>query len=151
MAWRIGLISGVLVVVSVSCAERAGSGNSVRIPSVRVECTTAGCRGTGALVNAFAVYTTSSCSNPSFGETASGSASVFCSSSGCTGIITIFVGSRGQPMTSIPDGTYAVCVTVDRDQNYSGTHQAGDSYGTLSTNLLIDATSSVTVSAFTDL
>ena len=42
-------------------------------------------------------------------------------------------------------------MTIDLDRNYSGTQQAGDAAGTLSTNLRVNAATTVTVSAFTDL
>jgi len=135
----------------VSCAEQAGSGNYVPIPSVRIECTTAACKATGGSINAFVVFTISGCTNPSYGEVASGSSAVTCNGSGCAGTVTTFLNSSSQSVTSIPDGSYSVCVTIDLDRNYSGTQQAGDAAGTLSTNLRVNAATTVTVSAFTDL
>ena len=145
------LLSGLWLGLLVSCGEQAGSGNYVPVPSVRVECTTSRCKATGGSINAFAVFTISGCTNPSFGEVASGSSTVSCNGSGCTGTVTTFVDSGSQSVTSIPDGLYSVCVTIDLDRHYSGTQQAGDSAGDLSTHLRVNAATTVTVSAFTDL
>lgn len=145
------LLSGLWLGLLVSCAEQAGSGNYVPVPSVRVECTTSRCKAAGGSISAFTVFTTSTCTNPSFGEVASGSSTVSCSASGCTGIVTAFVDSSDQSVTSIRDGSYWVCVTIDLDRNYSGTQQAGDAAGDLSTHLRVNAATTVTVSAFTDL
>lgn len=149
--WRTALFTGSWLMLFVSCAEQAGSGSYVPIPSVRVECTTSRCKATGGSINAFVIFTISGCANPSYGEVASGSSAVTCNGSGCTGTVTTFLDSTSQSVTSIPDGSYSVCVTIDLDRNYSGTQQVGDAAGDLATNLRVNAATTVTVSAFTDL
>ena len=141
--------SAIGVLLFVSCAEVAGSGRYVSIPTIRVECATAGCKSIVS-ATAYATITTSSCNNPAFGEVVTGSTTVSCNGGfGCTGNITSFTtGSR--TATSIPDGTYSICVTIDRDGNYAGTSQTGDSLGTITSNLQSSG-STVVVSSFTDL
>jgi len=134
-----------------ACAEVAGSGQAARIPNVRVSCTTTRCL-TNSSATAIVVYTTSSCTNPSFGETVTGSATASCGAvNGCTATINQFTGKDGFSATTIPEGTYSVCVILDFDSSYDGAAEPGDSTGALNNAAITDGNTTADVSIFSDI
>lgn len=147
---RFLVLWGVTMVVS-ACAEVAGSGRAARIPDVRVSCTTARCLANSS-ATAIVVYTTSSCTNPSFGETVAGSANASCGAvNGCTVTINQFTGKDGLSARTIPEGIYSVCVILDFDGNYVGTAESGDSTGALNNASITDGNTTADVSIFSDI
>lgn len=138
-----------LVLLLTGCAEVAGSGRAMQIPSVRISCTTTNCRN-AAQADAYVVYTTSGCTNPDFGERAAGSVRQSCNAMGCAGTVSQFIDSNSQAVTYIPEGTYSVCVILDFNSNYLGTAVSGDSRGELANAALTTGTSFADVSVFTD-
>lgn len=135
--------------LSTSCAEVAGSGRSMQIPSVRISCTTTNCRN-AAQADAYVVYTTSGCTNPDFGERAAGSLRLTCNTIGCAGTVSQFIDSNSQSVTFIAEGTYSVCVILDFNADYLGTAVSGDSRGELANAALTTGTSFADVSVFND-
>lgn len=146
----IAVMGFVSVLLTSGCAEKAGSGQAVAIPIVSVSCTTSNCRQPGS-ARAIAVYTTSSCANVRFGETVTGSTTVSCSISGCTGTITNFTDANSLSVNTIPEGFYSVCVVVDFNLDYAGTAASGDSNGALASTFITAGTTTRIVNAFTDL
>lgn len=143
-------IFGIGVAFLSGCSESASSGQFVTIPSVSVACTTARCKG-NTTGTAYLTYTTSGCTNPSFGETATGSVTVTCNgATGCTGNITSFSNTAGTA-TSIREGYYSACITVDFNSNYAGSAVAGDSSGASNITQIVSGSGVVTVNSFTDL
>jgi hypothetical protein len=145
------LIFTLIGLLTNGCAEVVGSGRAARIPNVRVSCTTANC-----IVNrpatAYVVYTTSSCTNPSFGETVAGSATVSCGPvNGCAATINQFTGKDGFSARTIPEGTYSVCVTLDFNGSYLGAAEPGDSTGALNNASITDGNTTADVSIFSDI
>lgn len=134
-----------------ACAEVVGSGRAARIPNVRVSCTTARCIA-ASTATAIVVYTTSSCTNPSFGETVAGSATASCGAvNGCTATISQFTGKDGTTARTIPEGTYSVCVILDFDGSYVGSAEPGDSTGALNNASIVDGNATADVSIFSDI
>lgn len=132
------------------CTEPVGSGRFVSIPTVRVACTSARCLG-ATTGTAYLTLTTSGCSSPGFGETATGSVSVSCNGvTGCTGTITSFSNSNGSA-TSIAEGFYSACISIDFNSNWTGTAITGDSTGSQNNVQIVSGVSQVTVSSYTDL
>ncbi len=145
------LIFAVLTAFVGACAEVAGSGRASRIPNVRVSCTTARCLA-NSTATAYVVYTTSSCTNPSFGETVAGSTTASCGAvNGCTVTINQFTDKNGLSASTIPEGTYSVCVTLDFNGSYVGTAEAGDSTGALNNASIVDGNTTADVSIFSDI
>jgi hypothetical protein len=145
----ISLMGLVLWLAMAGCAEVAGSGRSMQIPSVRISCTTTNCRN-AAQADAYVVYTTSGCVNPDFGVRAAGSQRLTCNAIGCAGTVSQFIDSNSQSVTFIPEGTYSVCVNLDFNSNYLGIPASGDSKGQLASAALTTGTSFADVSVFTD-
>lgn len=139
LAVGLGALSG--------CAEVAGSGAFVSIPSVSISCVGGGCAVSGARL-AHVSYTTSSCAAAEFGEAVTGSANVTCNGAQCTGLISQFV-DLGGPATSMKEGFYSVCVTIDVDQNWSGEPLSGDMEGGLQNVRITSGTATQAVTSFT--
>ncbi|MBN8539389.1 MAG: hypothetical protein J0L82_03300 [Deltaproteobacteria bacterium] len=152
MFWNIRLLFILaLPFIQIACAEVAGSGQAARIPNVRVSCTTGRCTASST-ASAYVVYTTSSCTNPSFGETVAGSGTASCGAmNGCTATINQFTGKDGGNASTIPEGTYSVCVTLDFNNSYVGSSEPGDSTGALNNASIVDGTATADVSIFTDI
>lgn len=139
------LLTVLLFGMLAGCAEPAGSGKYITIPSVGISCATTRCKAV-ATAKAYVVYTTSSCTNPSFGETAAGSATLACSGSGCFGTATSFTG------TSIREGFYSICVIVDFNNNYVGAAIPGeDATGSRENANIFDGLTTISVSTFSDI
>lgn len=142
----VGLIS-----IMSGCAEQAGSGLNVPIPTVEISCTTARCRAAGS-ADAYIVYTTSSCGNAAFGETVAGSATISCNAFGCVGQITSFTGAGGIATAFIPEGFYSVCATLDFNGNYVGEAVSGqDTTGALSNTSINRQTTVRNLTSFVDI
>lgn len=152
MSWKVRfLIILALPFTQISCAEVAGSGRAARIPNVRLSCTTARCIANSS-ASAYVVYTTSSCTNPSFGETVAGSGTASCGAvNGCTATISQFTGKDGGSAATIPEGTYSVCVTLDFNGSYVGASEPGDSTGALNNASVVDGNATADVSIFADI
>jgi hypothetical protein len=145
------LIILALPFFQIGCAEVAGSGQAVRIPTVRVSCTTSRCIA-NSTASVYVVYTTSSCSNPSFGETVAGSGTANCGAvNGCTATINQFTGTDGGSAATIPEGTYSVCVTLDFNNSYVGSSEPGDSTGALNNASIVGGSATADVSIFADI
>lgn len=127
------------------CAEKAGSGAFMTVPNVGISCATTRCKA-AVTAQAYVVYTTSSCANPSFGETAAGSATLTCSGTGCVGTATSF------STQTFREGFYSVCVIVDFNGNYVGAAIPGeDATGARENVNLVSGTALISVSSFTDI
>jgi hypothetical protein len=151
---RIGfLLSISFLMTSVGCSEPAASGASVSIPVVVVDCTTAQCR-VNTTVNPIiiAIITTSGCSAPDFGFTRSAStSSLSCNgTTGCYGQMSGWVDSAGQTTSSIPSGTYSICVRIDYDRDYPAS-TTGDSTGVKDNVAMGSTTANQFVTTWTDL
>ncbi len=134
------------------CAEVASSGAFVSIPSVSIQCTTgssgSGCRQNTSKV-AYVIYTTSGCTNPDFDLSAvSGSVTLNCTiGAGCSGSVTQFaLGSS--VATSIKEGFYSICVTIDMDGRYSGEAESGDMLSALNNVRVVSGTATQSVTSF---
>ena len=138
LAATLGLFSG--------CAEVAGSGAFVSIPAVSISCVGGGCAVSGTRV-AYVSYTTSSCAAAEFGETVTGSANVTCNGAQCTGLISQFVDIRGLA-TSMKEGFYSVCVTIDVDNNWIGQPASGDMQGGLANVHVTTGTATQAVTSY---
>lgn len=148
---RTWLTVSFAIFAAIGCAEVAGSGRSSRIPNVRVSCTTSRCLSQST-ASAYVVYTTSSCTNPSFGETVAGSGTATCGAvNGCVATVNQFTDQSGLRATVIPEGTYSICVTLDFNGSYVGAAEAGDSTGALNNASIIDGTATADVSIFADI
>ncbi|MDZ4083555.1 MAG: hypothetical protein U1E10_11505 [Bdellovibrionales bacterium] len=145
------LIFTLIGLLTNGCAEVVGSGRAARIPNVRVSCTTVRCLSNTS-ANAYVVYTTSSCTNPSFGETVAGSATATCGAvNGCTVTVNQFTGKDGLSASTIPEGTYSVCVTLDFNGSYVGSSEPGDATGALNNASITDGNTTADVSIFSDI
>lgn len=151
--WIAGALVGALAgsLMLNGCAEPASSGTSVTIPIVNISCVTTRCRA-AATARAFIVYTTSSCANPTFGETVAGSTTLTCNGTVCSGSVSSFTNQSGLSANTIREGFYSVCVVVDFNGNYVGTPVSGqDTTGALGDSLITTGTSAKTVTAFSDI
>ncbi len=108
---------------AVSCAEIAGSGTPVAIPTVVVDCTTADCQA-GPSQIAFVYITDANCSIGFLGgAAASSSAQATCGgATGCRVTMTSWIsGTSHETTTQVPSGTYTVCGYIDMDSSDSPT------------------------------
>lgn len=128
------------------CAEVAGSGAYVSIPSVSFQCSGGGCAVSGSRF-VHVSYTTSSCAAAGFGETVTGSTMVTCNGAQCSGLISSFIDSNGSA-TSMKEGFYSVCVTIDVDNNWSTGPASGDMIGGLQNVQVKAGTATQSVTSF---
>ncbi|CAN5396538.1 hypothetical protein BH10BDE1_BH10BDE1_19590 [soil metagenome] len=147
---RIAAVSLLINFLIAGCAERSGTGKSVAIPIVSLSCGTAHCHQ-NIPAKAYIVYTTSSCSNASFGETVAGSTTLTCNGGGCSGTVTNFTDGSGSSANTMPDGFYSICVVLDFDSNYIGTAVTGDTTGALNNTQITNGTTTRSVTSFADL
>lgn len=138
--------SSLILGSMVGCAEVAGSGAFVSIPSVSFQCAGSGCAVAGSRF-VHVSYTTSSCSAAEFGETVTGSTTVTCNGAQCAGLISSFVDTQGSA-TSMREGVYNVCVTVDVDNNWSTGPAAGDMIGSVTNVRVVSGTATQSVTSF---
>lgn len=140
----LSLALGFLFLSLAACAERAGSGAFMQTPNVGVSCATTRCKA-NVTARAYVTYTTSSCQNPQFGETAAGSAILTCNGLGCTGTASNFT------TPTLREGFYSICVIIDFNSNYVGAAIPGeDSVGSNANINLVEGMLTTTVTSFTD-
>jgi hypothetical protein len=142
---------GILLIQG--CGETAGTGLSVSIPAVQINCTTARCRS-NTNPKIFVYYTSSGCAiSPEFGLTRSGStSSINCTvGAGCQGIIAAWIDSTGSSSTTIPNGTYSVCGYVDYTRNNISHPTAGESLGTINSSTISNGTATQTITLWSDI
>lgn len=145
------LFASFLVTLFSGCAEQAGSGLSVPIPTVQISCTTARCQAASS-ADVYVVFTTSSCGNAAFGETVAGSATISCNAFGCVGQVTSFTGTGGVATATLPEGFYSVCAILDFNGNYIGDAVAGqDTTGAFSNTFINNQTATRSLTSFSDI
>ncbi len=124
-------LTGVSVFALISCGETAGTGKAVSLPTVALNCTASNCL-TGGSATAYLTLTTSGCTNPNFGATATSSGTVSCNASaGCIGTAGSWIDSQGQHLTTVQSGNYSICGTINFNGTYAGVAQRGDASGAL--------------------
>jgi hypothetical protein len=62
-----------------------------------------------------------------------------------------FTGKDGLNASTIPEGTYSVCVTLDFNGSYVGSSEPGDSTGALNNASMSDGNTTADVSIFSDI
>lgn len=116
-----------------SCAEVAGTGESVAIPRVLFRCTdTAFCLRNVSNARAIVVFTTSGCSAPDFGQAISGSIEdLNCTvTDGCRGEVSSWINTSLMSTSTMPSGVYSICGRIDYNGDYP-VSTVGDSTGRL--------------------
>lgn len=101
--------------------DSAGDGTSVSVPRTEIRCSTAKCAGVG-FADVVISFTLSGCAGDqiTFEEYSTGSMSLTCNGTSCTGTI-----SSWSPNT-IPSRTYYVCGWIDIDND--GIRDASDAF-----------------------
>lgn len=140
---------GFLLILG-ACAEQAGSGRQVSVPSVTINCTASNCR-TGGTARVYLTLTTSGCgdSNINFGAAATASSVITCTvGTGCTGSVSNWSSSSGS--STVGEGTYSICGTIDFNSSWVGTPEAGDARSTLDNVGIVTGTAAQTLSSWSN-
>jgi hypothetical protein len=141
-----------MAAVLASCGEPAATGVTVSIPPVYVNCTTAHCM-TNATPNPImtAVITTSGCTSTFGYSRASSTTSIACTATlGCYGQFTSWVDSNGATQTTIPSGSYSICVRIDYNRDYPAS-TTGDTTGVKDNVVIGTPTANQFITNWTDL
>jgi hypothetical protein len=144
----------LLSLVAIGCSEAASTGETVDIPVVRMDCVSTDCMQ-NVTPTMYAFITTSGCSSPAFGTIrAMSTNSINCTAgSGCTGFLSGWIDQSSASTTTMPSGTYSICVIVDYNGDYSGSGSpaSGDSYGELNNIVISGSTGTQFVTSFSDI
>lgn len=141
-----------VTLVLVGCSEASAPGTPVSMPLVFVNCTTAQCM-TNTTTNPFitAIITTSGCVSTFGYARAATMTSISCSATiGCYGQITGWVDQNGVPASTIPSGSYSICVRIDYNRDYPAS-TTGDTNGVKDNVAIGTTTANQFVTTWTDL
>lgn len=137
---------------SAGCSQLAGSGQSVNIPSVSIECQSNECRTNSNRNPRISVeYTTSGCDNPEFGSTVSSSTyDITCTAQGCFGELDTWVNNSGSTQT-LPSDSYSICARIDFGTISYPLPTTGYTKGTLTEVFITDQSTQKRITDWEDL
>ena len=156
MSNRFALLTALasLSLIGVGCSETANTGETVDIPAINMSCTSADCQAyVGANPRMLAYITSSGCVSPAVGTVRSSSTTtISCTFGvGCSGFFSTWIDTGASTTTTMPSGTYSICVIVDYDRgNVTGAAESGDSSGELNSAAIGSGSGTQFVTSFTD-
>ena len=137
------ILFSVAAIVFLTHCQNSGGGDATPIPSVSVSCTSSSCAAANGTKNLFVYITTSGCLSTSYGQVATGTGTVSCSSGICSAATITWSDTSGAAISQLPSNSYDFCSIIDIKGSYAGTVPAGDSTSSKSTVFIGSSTNPV--------